>query len=215
MSEQFSPFGTPPSGGVGLAEPPAVEEGSVEPGSRNKLYLLIGGAVAVVVGIAVYFLLFSGGSSDTTATGPVVATPPQARASASGSPSAAASTAAVPPTQTISQVRDPFKPVVVAPAAAASTAPSAAASTAPAAPTTGLPAAPATGGPATFSVVSVDSKAGTAVTMVDGVKFTASVGQTFATYFKLVAVNVSTPCGVFQYGDSSMNLCAKDTVSLS
>ncbi len=213
MSEQSFPFGTP-GGGVGVAEPPAPEVEETEAKTRRPLYWVVGGAVLLVVALAGYFLLFNGGgSTDTATTASVPMGTPSASASASTAPSAAPST--IPATATGTTGRDPFKPLVVPPAASpAAAAPSAAPSTSTGT-STGLPPAPATGGPSTFSVVSIDSVKGQATTLVDGKKYVATVGQTFATYFKLVAVNVSSPCGVFQYGDASMNLCAKDTVSLN
>ena len=211
MSEQSFPFGSP-GGGVGVAEPPATEVEETEAKGRRPLIWIVGGAVVLVVALAGYFLLFSGGSSsDSTVAAPVQ---PSAVPSTAASTAPSTAPAVIPPTAKSTTGRDPFKPLVVAPPPSTAAAPSAV-PTASAAASTGVPAVPATGGPAVFSVVSIDSKAGTAVTTVDGVKYTAAVGQTFATYFKLVAVNVSTPCGVFQYGDASMNLCAKQTVSLS
>lgn len=112
MSMTTSPFGAP----VTEAPPtPATPVSAApEPNKRNLVILAVV-AGALVVGAGVYFLLFSGGADPEVAAGPV--TPGVPRVVATAPPTAPVA----PPIKkyVAGKARNPFIPLVAAPAAAA------------------------------------------------------------------------------------------------
>lgn len=112
MSMTTSPFGAP----VTEAPPTPVTPVSAapEPDKRNLVILAVV-AGALVVGAGVYFLLFSGGADPEVAAGPV--TPGVPRVVATAPPTAPVA----PPIKkyVAAKARNPFVPLVAAPAAAA------------------------------------------------------------------------------------------------
>jgi len=110
MSMTTSPFGTP----VTEAPPtPATPVSAAPEPSKRNLVILAVVAGALVVGAGVYFLLFSGGADLEVAAGPV--TPGVPRVVATAPPTAPVA----PPIKkyVAAKARNPFIPLVAAPAA--------------------------------------------------------------------------------------------------
>jgi hypothetical protein len=206
-----------PGGGTAVAEPEPELEGpeGPSPNSRNRLFIIGGLVLALVLAGGAYFLFFSGGSSDSVPSGPVaipshvvhpkVTTPVKPKAV----PSAAAAAVA---TATPSS-RDPFAPLVAPAAPAASGSAAASGSTAPSAGTSGAPApsagstVPTTGTPKSLSILAVNHSGNTVTSSVDGKSFTAPLGGTFDTYFQVIGIDGNQPCAILRYGDVTLNVC--------
>ncbi len=177
---------------------------------RRKLLLLIavGVIASALVGYFVAVQLF-GGAEPVTAPVTGARTVPAPLAAAS--PPAPA---APPRSVTAAANRNPFVPLAFAPvaAAAAGSGSAAAAPRAPlaaAAPAQQPSTSAATPGMTTFKVLSISGNQ--AVVTIDGSRYTASVGQTFAKTFKLIATSGGV-CGDFSNGATRLGLCEGQTL---
>lgn|GEM_PF-7102381 len=231
MSESTLPFGAPTTTAP-VGQPEAPSPGPQSGRSRRTVLLaaLALGGLLVVAGAA-YELL--GSSSGSAVPSGAVPTPPLA---AGVHPKPSASSVAVPAAalNTITG-RDPFSPAVVLPSAApaapgpaasasasASAHPSASASasaSSSASPGGGTAAIPSTGTAAQFALQSltpVKSAEGGVVanSKVNGVVYSAGLGQVFGKYFQFIGVTGPT-CGVFLYGDVTINACVGQTLLLA
>ncbi len=214
MSEQtFSPGAPAP-----VSDPDGGVEESGSAGRMSRKTVLVAGAVGLVIAVAAYFLFFSGGSSDPSAdTGGVVpkaTAPAGTKVKPAVSASASAKPGALPPVQSGSIGRDPFKPLINPPAptptavaASPSTAPSTSASSGTTVPTSGVPNI--------LTVTKVDQAAGVVGSTVNGKAYSAVLGGTFAKYFKLIAIGPTASCAVFQYGDVTVPLCKGQSLTLT
>jgi hypothetical protein len=193
---------------VALAEPSVALPDHDEQGSgpdRRKLLLIVGGAaLAVLLGLAAWFLFFSGSGSSAN-DGLVIV---HKSAPAAAAPKAAAP---VPAAKPINEAigRDPFTPVVK-PVTASSTTTAAAGASAAAGSTTS--SSTSSGTSVTLQMVKVTPTSATL--KVDGKSYTASVGQVFATNFKLYGLFDAQCAGVL-YGDQSVPLCVGDVRTLT
>lgn len=112
----------PAMGGTGVPVPPEFDS---EPTDDRRRLMIIGGIVAVVVVvIAAFLLLHKGGSSSNSASGVVPHGTPKATAPATGSGHSSSNSSGksgkvttLPQRAKRLNVRDPFKPLVVAPVA--------------------------------------------------------------------------------------------------
>lgn len=168
--------------------------------SRRPLYLLlaVGAVVAAVVG---YFLAVSvfGGAGEVAAPAAVSPTAPAANASPSTNPPQQ-----VRQTVAVGVNRNPFLPLVF-PTTAGGTAAAPVATPAPS------PSAQQTTTPGmtTFKVLSI---AGSRATVsIDGVRYTVTVGQSFARTYKLVSTSGGV-CGEFTNAGSRLGLCEGQTL---
>ena len=192
---------------VALAEPPVVmpeDDGQGSGPDRRKLLLIVGGAALVVLlGLAAWFLFFSGSGSPSN-DGLVVV---HKNAPAAAAPKAAAP---VPAAKPINEAigRDPFTPVVK-PVTASSTTAAAGGTTAAGSTTS---SSTSSGTSVTLQMVKVTPTSATL--KVDGKSYTASVGQVFATNFKLYGLFDAQCAGVL-FGDQSVPLCVGDVRTLT
>lgn len=171
---------------------------------RLLLFLSVGVIASAVIGYFLVVALFSG---DDQIAAPTASTLTTSAPPASSTPSA--SLAPAPQSSPGPVNRNPFIPLVFPPAAGTGAGAPAAGATA--APGSAVPpqSAPTTPGMVTFKVLSV---AGTrAVVNVDGVRYAASVGRTFAKTYKLVAT-AGGACGDFLSGGSRFVLCEGQTL---
>jgi len=203
----------------GLADDPALGGG----GSRTKLLALGGVAAVLVLALVAYLFLFSGGEEVAEEGTP---TPKPAAPAAGPEPDAAP--AAAPKLTNKNFGKDPFKPLIVEPAAAV----------APAAPTGSVPAGttdssvlpgattgstgsttPETSTPAestahTFKVVDVAPDNSRISVRVDGKVYrNLKAGDVFATYFKVRLI--SGQVNSFQYGDEKFNVSGKVKLTIA
>ena len=162
--------------------------------NRRALVIAVAGAVLLALVAAVYFLLLAPSSSNED-LGLVV---PARQPAANAQPTPASSAVVADPGVTIG--RNPFAPVKAGSAQVD-------------APTVTVPAAPqaATSG-VTLEMVALNP---TAVTVkVDGKSYTAKVGETFATDFKVYGI-FGTQCAGVLFGTQSVPLCVGDVRTLS
>lgn len=203
-----------------------------EPTAGSSKRVLVAGGVAAGLAVvaAMSYVLLSGGSGDTE-TG-VVAAAKNPVAQSKPTASAATSAPAIKKF-TGKNARDPFKALVVEPAAVvgatagatpaptAAPAPGGTGSTSPTAapiggsstpvtlpsPTYSSPAPSATKAKSTtISMVAVASGDTSARLKVDGKSYEVKPLEEFGTYFKLLNLREST-CGAVQYGDVTFDLC--------
>ncbi|MEP6696015.1 MAG: hypothetical protein ABJA34_03950 [Pseudonocardiales bacterium] len=174
-------------------------------GSRRRLLLFVAAGVLILAALGYYLAVSVLGGTD-----PVV--PAVAGRSRLPDPGALAAPSMpnVAP-KTFSDVigRDPFGPLVTAPAAGAAAA-------APAAPApTAIPAPGAAGatgttpGMTTFKVLGVSGNQ--AIVSLDTKKYTVTVGATFATAYKLLKTSGGS-CAAFAYGEMRFDLCEGQTL---
>jgi flagellar basal body-associated protein FliL len=208
----------PPSGGVGLAEPPAVEaaEEASSGGNRRVLLFVVAGLL-LVGGVAAWLLLFSGGGAEDESVALPVKKP---AADAPADPAAAPAPEAVPappPTFNSTTGRDPFTPLVKTAEQAAAEA--AKAAEAQAASASGSTAVDANGQPVgsgtTLSVVQVEDTGAWVTVTVDGVAFnTLPAGAPFGEFFQVYSIFAPT-CAGFLYGDENVVVCEGKSVTLT
>lgn len=184
------------SNNVALAEPDAgFASGYEESGhSRRPLIIAAVGAVLVAALAGVYFLLLAPSSSSDD-LGLVV---PARQPAANAAPAPAQDAVIADPGVTIG--RNPFAPVK-------------AGSSQVDAPTISVPAAPqdASGG-VTLEMVSLDPTSATV--KIDGKSYTAKVGETFASDFKVYGI-FGTQCAGLLFGTQSVPLCVGDVRTLT
>ena len=181
---------------VALAEPVAdFASGYEEPkSSRRPLIIAVVGAVIVAVLAGVYFL-FLAPSSSSEDLGLVV---PARQPAANAAPALVPDAVVADPGVTIG--RNPFAPVK-------------AGSSQVDAPTISVPAAPpAASGGVTLEMVSLDPTSATV--KVDGTSYTAKVGYTFASYFKVYGI-FGTQCAGVSFCTQVVPLCVGDVRTLS
>lgn len=227
MSEPTIPF----QGHTAVMDRPGPGQGpGLEPepdggGNRTKLLALGGVAAFLVLALVAYLLVFSGG-------GDVVeeATPTPKPAAPAAGPEPDAAPAVAPKLSNKNFGRDPFKALIVEPAAAV--APVAPTGTVPAGTTDGsvLPGAttgstgsgsttPETSTPAvstshTFKVVDVAPDNSRISVRVDGKVYrNLKAGEVFATYFKVRLI--SGQVNSFQYGDEKFNVSGKVKLTIA
>ncbi|MGL4173420.1 MAG: hypothetical protein ACRCTR_05010 [Actinomycetota bacterium] len=210
---------------------PAPEPEVPEPTS-SKRRVLVGGGVAVglaaVAGIT-FVLLSGGGDTRNEPTANITLRATGQAGAPTANPTAAPTASALPttvPSQNSDDFTDPFIALVNFDEVPAPTDPAVPADngtdpvdpgTDPADPGTD-PADPgtdpSTGGQAdTAQKVSLSSiSKATAVFAVNAKKHTVTEGESFAEYFKLLAIEGE--CGSVQYGDVTFQLCEGDSVSL-
>ena len=154
--------------------------------------------LAIIVVLAVLFLLLSGGGETIppTSSGPVVR--PSSSSTAPTSP---------PETGQAFEGKDPFQPLVIAVAPGG---PSGSPAPTPTGSITGVNGSSGGTGstPATtVTLLDIRKQGGKLVATVDvdGKDYNASVGQTFATNFRVISL--SSSCGTFVFGDERFSLC--------
>jgi hypothetical protein len=193
---------------------PVLDEAPATTGNRKAIYAVGGIVAALAVGGVAFFLLTGSGSGADEAW-----TPPAPQA---GAPSTAPSTAPSAGTKTtvVKSValvgRDPFAPLFVVPAPAASTATTTTTTPATTSPgSSGTTAGSGTTTPAvTLSVSVVDPIKQTATVAVSGKKYAASVGVAFGQYYVLYSVFNDKCVGVL-VGDQSVAVCTTNPVSVT
>lgn len=224
------------------APEPAAEAPAKARADRKRLLVLGGAAALLVAGGGAYLLTSGGSADTAAPVAVVHHRLPHkvlAPAAAKGRPAAPARTsapgkaapvapakgqpqalAAVPPTFTGTHVRDPFRPLISpppppapkpapAPAAASASQPGSATGSSA---TGGSTGAGSTAARAGHDVTLLGASGRTVTAMVDGTRYTAAVGQVFATFFKAVAVQGS--CATLNYGDTAFDLCTGHKVHL-
>jgi hypothetical protein len=179
-------------------EPELPVEVEEKPGpDKRKLLLLVGALAVVAFGIGFALMQMSGST-------PAAKSTPKVTAVASKKP--VASSVPQPRTYTGATGRDPFSPL---PSPKPTSAPQA--SAAPELAAAPSPAANQSGGGPTIRLSKVAS--GVATFSVDGRKYTAAEGETFAQTFKLYNVFNDKCVGVL-YGDQNVAMCLGDSQSL-
>lgn len=226
MSESTIPF----QGSTAVMDRPAPDLGP-EPegtgGNRTKL-LALGGAVALlVVALVAYLLVFSGGDEPLEEGVPPV-TPSSSGAGADPAPEPATNT--LPKLSNKNFGKDPFKALIVEPAAAVAPVAADPIGTTPGTTGTVLPgattgstdtggSAPSTSTPAestshTFKVVDVAPDNSRISVRVDGKVYrNLKAGEVFATYFKVRLI--SGQVNSFQYGDEKFNVSGKVKLTIA
>ncbi len=208
----------PPSGGVGLAEPEAVEAPAEDSSGGNRKVLLFLVAGLLLVGaLAAWFLVFSGGSAEDESLALPVKKPAAPAPADPAAPPAPEAVPAPPPTFNSATGRDPFTPLVKTAEEAAAEA--AKAAEAKAASTSGSTAVDANGQPVgsgtTLAVVQVEDSGAWVTATVDGVAFnTLPAGAPFGQFFQVYSIFAPT-CAGFLYGDENVVVCEGKSVTLS
>jgi hypothetical protein len=215
MSESTIPF----QGQTAVLDAPApdpVEEGSDR--NRTMLLLLGGLAAALVLGLVAYFLVFAGG--DDSADDAVVPKP----AGAAPVPAEEASTPVKKEKLSAKSFgRDPFKPLIVEPAAVVD---AAVPDTSVVTPTgsSGSPSGGTTTQPETstpqassshsFRVIDVAPDSSSITVKVDGDTYrNLKAGEVFADYFKVVLI--SGQVNSFQYGEEKFNVLGNKRLTIA
>jgi hypothetical protein len=221
MTESSFPFQ-----GTAVADGPA----DFEESSGNRRTVLILAVVGVLVlGALAYFFVFAGGDDPTDTSLPT-------RRSTGVQSTPTPSVPAVVKAPKLSKKaigKDPFKPLVVAPAAGTGGAVSG---------TGGVVVTPVTGGgvtvvttqpgtsggttggtstggsavsstPLTVKVISVTADNSSGRVTVGKKTYSVAVGDVFGTYFKTLRLK-NGKCGSFQYGDERFDLCEGETAKM-
>jgi hypothetical protein len=196
-------------------------------GNRTKL-LALGGVVALlVVALVAYLLVFSGGE-EPLEEGVAPVTPSSSGGGADPAPEPA--TNALPKLSNKNFGKDPFKPLIVEPAAAVAPVAADPVGTTPGTTGTVLPgattgstdtgsSAPSTSTPAestshTFKVVDVAPDNSRISVRVDGKVYrNLKAGEVFATYFKVRLI--SGQVNSVQYGDEKFNVSGKVKLTIA
>jgi hypothetical protein len=194
----------------------------------RKRLLVAGGVAAGLAAVAgVAFVLLTGGTDPA----PDGAASPDVKAVATRLPATDAPTGPATGAPTASgaiktysgkSAKDPFAPLVVEPVSGDASAGTAAAGTAAAgtapdgtAPATGQTTGSGASRPTKAQTVKMLSVTGSSASLsVDSVKHKARIGQTFGTYYKLLSLSSTDPCGLVQYGDVTVELCEGKSVKL-
>lgn len=225
-----SPFGAPPQqtpAGRQIADDASDGDG---PDKRQR-YLLGGLAALVVAGLGAGAYLLLGGGDDSSAASATALPKPKTQVTVgTGLPTVQAT---LPQTYDGLKGQDPFRPLVVVPVAAPSapaagpapaTQPTGGATQVPTYPLPGFtfPAPVPTGGstlppgadkPSSIHLDSVSDGNDKAVFEVGGAKSEVGIGDTFATYFKLLRLEAGR-CGTVQFGDERFDICQGEDVKL-
>jgi hypothetical protein len=188
----------------------------------SKPFLVVAAVgLVLIVGFLAFRLLGSdGGGDDAASTASTAAT------GGSGSPAATTTTTtpAEPTTPNgsfdVFTTKNPFQPLVVetSTTGTGTTGETTETSAAPADETvTPPPTVPSEQAPAASTPVSVLEvyQEGTVVKarmQVGANSYVVGVGETFATSYKVISLDVATGCGQFQYGDSTFPLCVGEQV---
>jgi len=228
MSESSFPFQ-----GTAVADGPA----DFEEASGNRRTVLILAVVGVLVlGALAYFFVFAGGDEPTDTSLPT--------RRSTGLQSTPTPTPSVPPVVKAPKLsnkaigKDPFKPLVVPPAAAGvgtgGGAVSSGSGSVVVTPVTGggtsvVTTQPGTSGgttggtstggsavsskPLTVKVISVTADNSSGRVMVGSKTYSVAVGDVFGTYFKSLRLK-NGECGSFQYGDERFDLCEGETAKM-
>jgi len=208
----------PPQGGVGLAEPDALEAPTeASSGGNRKVLLFLVVGLLLVGGVAAWFLLFSGGSAEEESLALPVKKPAADAPVDPAAPPAPDAVPAPPPTFNSATGRDPFTPLVKTAEEAAAEA--AKAAEAKAAASTGSTAVDANGQPVgagtTLGVVQVEDSGAWVTATVDGAVFnTLPTGAPFGQFFQVYAI-FAPSCAGFLYGDENVVVCEGKSVTLT
>jgi hypothetical protein len=166
-------------------------------GQRERILAVV---LIVAVLLAVVFLVFSGGGGTKfePITSPTVGS----------SPTASPSPTSPPETGEQFEGKDPFQPLVVA-IALPSGGPTPSQTPGP---TTGVTGGSTTTPAMTVTLLNIFTQGGKrfATVEVDGKDYTAGVGETFATNFRVISL--SSSCGTFVFGDERFSLCVGQEV---
>jgi hypothetical protein len=225
MSEPTIPF----QGQTAVMDRPGPVPGlgdEPEPGggdNRTKLLALGGVAAVLVLAVVAYLLLFSGGGDAALDEGVPAPAPP---AAADVSEPDEAAVLPLPKLSNKTFGKDPFKPLIVEPAAAVAPAASdtgtTGSTTVPVLPGAGTgseaPAAetstPAQSTAHTFKVVDVAPDNSTISVRVDGKVYrNLKAGDVFATYFKVRLI--SGQVNSFQFGEEKFNVVGKKKLTIA
>ena len=238
MSMTTSPFGTPVETAAPAALQPVQEE---EPQSSKRTVIILAVvAAALAIGAGAYFLLFSGGEAAQVAGAPVAPRAPSATASAPAAvpappikkfvakksrnpfvplvavPVVAAPVVAAPGTTSGTTVGGTGTTSVPVGGTATGTTSGTTAGTIPLPSPVPAPAAtkPTTSSkPVAVSVLAVDFVKRTASIKVNRNTYNRTIGDTFAQYFKLIAVTKGS-CAYIQYGDVALPMCVGQPLTL-
>lgn len=159
-------------------------------GRRERAMVIIAAAVVLLAGVA--FLLTRGGEEEAFV---VPTIPPRPRPALTPTPSPTETP--FPETFEVFEGKDPFQPVIVAPAPA----PSPGESPAPTGPT----GRTEEGRRVTLVDIFTEDGVRMAVVQVGGEEFTVEEGDTFADNFKVL--DLTERCGTFLHGDERFTLC--------
>lgn len=238
MSMTTTPFGTPVA--QAPTAPVPVVEAAPESSKRNVIILAVV-AAALALGAGAYFLLFSGGADPEVAAGPVVPRTPRVVASAPAKPPVAppikkyvaakarnpfvplvvapVAAAAGTSSGTTSGTTSGSSGTTSGTTSGSSGTTSGTVSGGTSGSTTGtVPAPSATPSPTSskpveVSVLSVDYAKRSASIKVNRNTYDREIGETFATYFKLIAVTKGE-CAYVQYGDVALPMCVGQPLTL-
>lgn len=189
---------------------------------RTPLAVALGVVVLLVIGFFGYRLISSDGDSDSSASSTSSSTTAGANGS-DGSDSSSTTSTTVPgepvtPGQSFDAfvTKNPFQPLVSETAASTGTGTNATTpttvTTVPVNSGTVAPAVPANQAPAASTPVSLlevfdDGGVVRARIQVGVTVYTVAAGETFATSYKVVSLDLGAQCGQFQFGDSPFQLC--------
>ena len=238
MSMTTSPFGTPVETAAPAALQPVQEE---EPQSSKRTVIILAVvAAALAIGAGAYFLLFSGSDAAQVVGAPVAPRAPSATASAPAAvpappikkfvakksrnpfvplvavPVVAAPVVAAPGTTSGTTVGGTGTTSVPVGGTATGTTNGTTAGTVPLPSPVPAPAAtkPTTSSkPVAVSVLAVDFVKRTASIKVNRNTYNRTIGDTFAQYFKLIAVTKGS-CAYIQYGDVALPMCVGQPLTL-
>ncbi|HZJ27824.1 MAG TPA: hypothetical protein VFF40_12570 [Acidimicrobiia bacterium] len=191
---------------------------------RTPLVVALGVVVLLVIGFFGYRLISSGGGSGDDSATEAAATPStgaDGSATGDGSSGSSTTTTTTPgepftPGQPFDAfvTKNPFQPVVVSSSAGtgtdattpttATTVPVNGGGTTPNVPDNQAPSA---GTPVSLLEVFDDGGVVKARIQVGAEVYTQAAGETFATSYKVVSLDLGAQCGQFQFGDSPFQLC--------
>ena len=237
MSMTTSPFGTPVATAAPAA-PQAMSEDDPKSSKRTAIILAVV-AAALAIGAGAYFLLFAGGDGAEVAGEPVAPRAPTATASAPAAVPAPPIKKFVAKKSRNPFVPLVAPPVVAAAGTTSGTTTGATGTTSgtvtgsttsgtatgttsgTTAGTVPLPSplpAPSTtpttsSKPVAVSVLAVDFVKRTASIKVNRNTYNRTIGETFAQYFKLIAVTKGS-CAYIQYGDVALPMCVGQPLTL-
>lgn len=190
---------------------------------RTPLVIALGVVVLLVIGFFGYRLISSDGDSDSSASSASSSSTTVGANGSDGSGGASTTSTTVPgepvtPGQSFDAfvTKNPFQPLVSATAASTGTGTNATtpttATTVPVNSGTVAPAVPANQAPSASTPVSLlevfdDGGVVRARIQVGVTVYTVAAGETFATSYKVVSLDLGAQCGQFQFGDSPFQLC--------
>jgi hypothetical protein len=203
----------------GSSMPPPVESGQDAAPKRSRTFVIV--ALAIVAGLVAggLALFFMKPAADVESLGPVPSAlgteTTAAEQAAEAEQEAAADQVAAQKTKVRLTSRDPFAPLVAAPAAApapaVASAPVAAAPAPDAASSTSDSSSGAKGG--TISALTISPLGNSVKLKLDGKKYTVDEGEQFAKSYRLYDI-FNANCAGFLYGDQNAVVCEGDSVSI-